>query len=93
MVRAELDSKGESNNKTGNADVLIPSKLQAGKLFEWIAQKATVPFHLLTTLGLNPYRKSIKDIIRNPKGVLQAISNKMAIVDNELESLVLDDWP
>jgi hypothetical protein len=52
-----------------------------------------VPFHLLTTLGLNPYRKSIKDIIRNPKGVLQAISNKMAIVDNELESLVLDDWP
>jgi hypothetical protein len=34
MVRAELDSKGESNNKTGNADVLIPSKLQAGKLFE-----------------------------------------------------------
>ena len=40
---------------------------------------------------LNPYRKSIKDIIRNPKGVLQAISNKMAIVDNDLESLVLDD--
>jgi hypothetical protein len=34
MVRAELDSKRESNNKTGNADVLIPSKLQAGKLFE-----------------------------------------------------------
>jgi len=34
MVRVELDSKGESSNKTGNADVLIPSKLQAGKLFE-----------------------------------------------------------
>jgi hypothetical protein len=33
MVRAESDSKGESNNKTGNADVLIPKKLQAGKLF------------------------------------------------------------
>jgi hypothetical protein len=52
-----------------------------------------VSFHLLKTLGLNPYRKSIKDIIRNPKGVLQAISNKIAIDDNDLESLVLDDWP
>ena len=35
--------------------------------------------------------KSINDIIRNPKGAVQAINNKTAIVNNDVESLIVDD--
>jgi hypothetical protein len=41
--------------------------------------------------GLTPYRPSINDMIRSPKGVLQAINNKTAIVNNDVESLVVAD--
>jgi len=41
--------------------------------------------------GLTPHRTSINDMIRSPKGVLQASNNKTAIVNNDVESLVVAD--